>query len=249
MRERPLVSRGMMLISLAAACLLLLTQGCIDYGQRSHNTAGLQAQNLIVVVPSDSFTPDEHDYFPFETGSKWTYDLVPKNGGKTLTHTAFIEGPVLLDGKWSYVFNEWNPTTSVRTFLSKDGDYISMLARENTSSVLKLKPKFDPPLQLIKLPLKVGDEWSSSAKARVGALSENVGLDCKVLQKETITVPAGTFECFRIRVKKKRGRKIEDRFAWYCPGVGFVKYAEEKFVKELRRYERPAPKGTESSLD
>ncbi len=47
-------------------------------------------------------------------------------------------------------------------------------------------------------PLEVGKTWSSSVRVVAGPLDEITELENKVLGMETITVPAGTFECYHI---------------------------------------------------
>jgi len=47
-------------------------------------------------------------------------------------------------------------------------------------------------------PLEVGKTWSSSVRVVAGPLDEITELENKVLDMETITVPAGTFECYHI---------------------------------------------------
>ena len=47
-------------------------------------------------------------------------------------------------------------------------------------------------------PYEVGETWSASVRVVAGVLDEITELEFKVLGVETITVPAGTFECYHI---------------------------------------------------
>jgi len=47
-------------------------------------------------------------------------------------------------------------------------------------------------------PYDVGKTWSASVRVVAGPLDETTEVEFKVLGVETITVPAGTFECYRI---------------------------------------------------
>jgi len=47
-------------------------------------------------------------------------------------------------------------------------------------------------------PYEVGETWSASVRVVAGPLDETTELEFKVLGVETITVPAGTFECYHI---------------------------------------------------
>ena len=87
--------------------------------------------------------------------------------------------------------------------------------------------RFDPPLQLIKQPMAVGDTWK--------AVYESVGLnqarskgdiDAKVVATEKVTTPAGTFDTFRIESGgwitgiSWQGSVRMAQVQWYAPAIG-----------------------------
>lgn len=97
---------------------------------------------------------------------------------------------------------------------------------------------------LVKYPLKVGDEWEMSRKFPNPNTVE-LG-KAKVVAFETITVPAGSFQCYRVEAEAalvSRGTK-EDRLwkRWYCPDVKWI----AKEVLETRTQPRGSAARTSS---
>lgn len=74
-----------------------------------------------------------------------------------------------------------------------------------------------------KFPMRVGDQWTFS---RHHGGTPDIWFESgavKVVALETITVPAGTFDCFRIVREYKSYLKLNseqnDTISWYCPRV------------------------------
>ena len=77
---------------------------------------------------------------------------------------------------------------------------------------------------LVRYPLKVGAEWSYTRKFTNPMLEEKG--EAKVVAFETITVPAGTFECYRVDVRAEfAARNYQQKNTWsrwYCPKIKWV---------------------------
>ena len=77
---------------------------------------------------------------------------------------------------------------------------------------------------LAKYPLKVGDTWSFSRKFANPAIAEEG--KAKVVALESLTVPAGTFQCYRVEAETSLTNKAykENRawVRWYCPDVKWI---------------------------
>lgn len=89
-------------------------------------------------------------------------------------------------------------------------------------------------------PLRIGDEWKYTTKFDVPVGSGETVVKRKVLAFEPITVPAGTFECFRVEGSATEhvwdarwiGRssnmsKVTYTTEWYCPEIRFIARHEE----------------------
>ena len=81
---------------------------------------------------------------------------------------------------------------------------------------------FSTPRQFYPADLMVGKKWSTRFKqSRPSGLTYTFQYDMKVVAKERITVPAGTFDTYKIEA---RGFNIElgaylERNIWVAPGV------------------------------
>ena len=86
---------------------------------------------------------------------------------------------------------------------------------------------------LVRYPLKVGDSWSFSRRAGSSGQGEERG-NAKVTQHESITVPAGRYECFRIEAESTtatRGVNDQQKWVrWYCPAVKWIAREEIRTV-------------------
>jgi len=78
---------------------------------------------------------------------------------------------------------------------------------------------------LVRYPLKVGLEWNYNRKFSDSSLTDEKG-KAKVVAFESVTVPAGTFDCYRVDVKTemnyKAYRKINFFSRWYCPRIKWI---------------------------
>ena len=92
---------------------------------------------------------------------------------------------------------------------------------------------------LARYPLAVGSEWTYTRRFNNANLEEKG--KAKVVAYESVTVPAGTFNCFRIEIDASFGsmgvstQNLWTR--WYCPVVKWI--AKEHL--ETRTFNRYAP--------
>jgi hypothetical protein len=76
-----------------------------------------------------------------------------------------------------------------------------------------------------RYPLRVGAEWQYTRKAgQKGALDERGS--AKVVAYEKATVPAGTYDCYRVETEASiTGRLFNEKRTWtrwYCPGIRWI---------------------------
>ena len=99
-----------------------------------------------------------------------------------------------------------------------------------------------------KFPMKVGNEWSYSARAGEGGMLERRG-SYKVVAYEPVTVPAGTFDCFRVEGQWENSNKSYSGRAsekyWYCPAIKFI--AKSAFQYDQTWGNRPSKSETRQS--
>lgn len=92
-------------------------------------------------------------------------------------------------------------------------------------NTLKLGPReYDVPVQLFPAELQVGKKWTAAFQVNFRGTISKAYYDNKIVKRETVTVPAGTFDTFLI---EGRGFNITDGGAmnlslWVVPGLNFA---------------------------
>lgn len=100
-----------------------------------------------------------------------------------------------------------------------NGEYVS----DTMGNVItNLRGGFSTPRQFYPAELYVGKKWQTAFKqSRGGGVTYTFRYDMKVVGRETITVPAGTFDTFKIEARGyniQLGARLE-RNIWVSPGV------------------------------
>jgi len=102
-----------------------------------------------------------------------------------------------------------------------DGNIISDLM----GNFIKNGPvEFDSPVQFIPAEFQVGKKWTAAFRRTKRGEESNAYYDMQIVKRETISVPAGSFDCFLIEGNgwnTTRNQKLEARL-WLVPGVNFA---------------------------
>jgi hypothetical protein len=82
---------------------------------------------------------------------------------------------------------------------------------------------FEAPVQLFPAELRVGKKWRAAARGMINGQSDGFYYDFKITRRETITVPAGTFDTFVMEGQgfSERGGQITT-VLWVVPGLNAV---------------------------
>jgi len=83
--------------------------------------------------------------------------------------------------------------------------------------------RFDVPRQFTPAEFQVGRKWTAAFVATTRGDAASIYFDVQIVRREKISVPAGTFDAFRIEAKgwnKTRGAQLEITL-WLVPGVNF----------------------------
>ena len=179
------------------------------------------------------------DYYPLSVAARWTYDMKPHEDGAVLTQTVTVEEQNWENGAWHYVVRESDPISDATTYLRKDASGASITSRvERGGPFGELRTMFQPDLPVLRFPLEPGAHWKGKLRVVTGLFGRSLRVACWVEGKETIRVPAGSFDCLRIRIERKWGlRKPEIVRAWYAPRVGLIKYEGGRYTRVLRCYD------------
>ena len=101
--------------------------------------------------------------------------------------------------------------------------------------------------ELYRFPMRVGAEWTSSNKAFLQYVMDQHNR-FRVVAYETLTVPAGTFDCYRVEgastitYKASFSREIKETY-WYCPKVASF----AKLARDATTISRDTPSSREST--
>lgn len=179
-------------------------------------------------------------YFDFETGSTWettNYSASEKMISRQVNEIKSIEENS----------NGWIAEVNMKSFNKKDKldfekdismtcddgnikmDMTRFFPEEMLASFKEMNMELEIDNIQIPAELKVGDQLKNASIKISGDLPmtfETVITDREVVSKESITTPAGTFDCFKItyKVVSKSIMTIEMKgIDWVAKGVGMVK--------------------------
>jgi hypothetical protein len=156
--------------------------------------------------------------------------------------------------RWEYkgkIEPDGTPNDSVRTITAVRPDQVLLIRQESGRVVeydnaMNFMPGGDKNTArvLVRYPLKVGDEWQMTRRIPNSGSVESV--KGKVVAYESITVPAGTFHCYRVEATTalRNGEYREDRgwTRWYCPAI--KSYAKERIDTTIHSPGKPDASGT-----
>jgi hypothetical protein len=83
--------------------------------------------------------------------------------------------------------------------------------------------EFDSPVQFSPAEFQVGKKWTAAFRRTLNGSTSNNYFDLHITRRETITVPAGSFDCFRIEGQgwnMTAGAQLEVNL-WLVPGLNF----------------------------
>ncbi|MDK2745194.1 MAG: hypothetical protein H8K03_20740 [Nitrospira sp.] len=199
------------------------------------------------------------EYFPDTLGSRWTYRGQISEGPlqtielKFFTNVSTVSGTKTINGVAVTVFHDTNPGDHgpSDSFYRRDAVGIVYYGSDPGTPL----EKQITPYQIFRFPLKVPSSFQQFDRMGVdfGSDMDRDGTDekvdvqgwSKVVARETITVPAGTFQD-AIKVEARMNMKIrlsgsrrtvsgiDVMTAWFAKGVGLVKYSERQELSAVK---------------
>jgi hypothetical protein len=98
--------------------------------------------------------------------------------------------------------------------------------------------EFDTPVQWTPAEFQVGKKWTAAFLRTQKGVISNVSFDMQIVKRETITVPAGTFDTFRIEGQgwnMTAGIRGEMKI-WLVPGLNFTIKSEQIRRNKMGRF-------------
>jgi hypothetical protein len=158
--------------------------------------------------------PDQADYFPLKVGTKWHYRREDASTGATERQVQQVAEVEKIDGRAVLARLEVvsQGTVTLTEHVSRTAVGI---CRHRTDRI-----DITPPQRLLRFPVKAPDAWASEIK--IGDLEGK--LTCRVIGRETLTVPAGKFDTVRVDMEMAWvGAEKWQVTTWFAPGTGVVK--------------------------
>jgi len=186
------------------------------------------------------------NFFPHEVGYSWTYTTTGVAGTRVVAVTGTSNSVVT--GETIAIFNDTQKNSSGITTASTDTYYKvndlgvyyygynsvnnSGLSLQSMPFLFGMPSKIDvksvslkfissTPMELLLFPLSVGKQWTSSFDSSSG--SGTYEYDISVVAFEDVTVPAGTFKCYKIKFVSTYSGTSLTSYVWYGNNGGQVK--------------------------
>ena len=232
--------------------VMVLTVGaCLFLGLHSWSVT-LGAEEPVTISKSE-------EYFPDTAGSRWTYRGQLSEGPlqtielKLFTNVSTVSGTKAIKGVTVTVFHDTNPGNHgpSDSFYRRDAVGIVYYGSEPGTPL----EKHITPYQIFRFPLRIPSSFQQFDRTGVDFGSdmdrdqtdEKVDTQgwSKVVGRETITVPAGTFQD-AVKVEARMNMKIhlsgsrrtvsgiDVMTAWFAKGVGLVKYSERQELSAIK---------------
>jgi hypothetical protein len=170
------------------------------------------------------------NYYPLKVGTKWHYQLDGGNGQKVQL-VSEIGGVDDVRGK-----------SLARLDVAANGRKLPTTEhlRSDESGVFRVRMndvEIDPPICLIKYPLKAGQTWS----VETSAAGQKMKVDCSEGPSEEVQVPAGKYQAIPCTITVMQGPIRLKNVFWFAEDVGIVKQRSEvgpqTVILELTKYE------------
>lgn len=220
---------------------------------------GLHSWSVVLGAEESVTISKSEEYFPDTIGSSWTYRGQINEGPlqtvelKFFTNVSTVSGTKTMNGVAVTVFHDTNPGNHgpSDSFYRRDAVGIVFYGSDPGTPL----EKQITPYQIFRFPLKIPSSFQQFDRVRIdfGSDMDRDGTDekvdvqgwSKVVGRETVTVPAGTFQD-AIRVEARMNMKIylsESRrtvsgvdvmTAWFAKGVGLVKYTERQELSAIK---------------
>ena len=150
--------------------------------------------------------------FPLKDGLRWKYD---SNLGEVVSWVE-MTGP-------GCVLISRAPHLLLRQYLALGQGGVLMMGGVSRIYFVTSRRIYRPPLLRFPVPLKEGESWNWRGKEIVDGKPMDCRMEGKLAGRETIRVPAGEFNCRKVKVETVSDDGTSTSVQWLAPGVGVVK--------------------------
>jgi hypothetical protein len=191
----------------------------------SRSVAVLSVLTGVLAVAAAAPVPKEKPplYFPTKKGATWVYDWDGRKFVEVVTATKMTEaGTVVTVG-----MEDDGKTIPVKTV---------RVSEKGLDEVASGTEATDPPMTLLRLPLRPGEKWAVDTKFKAGLVRGKWA----AFGPEEVVVPAGKYQAIRVEAEyvtdAAPGARTHRTTFWYAPHVGLVKMADADTLKVLKKF-------------
>jgi uncharacterized caspase-like protein len=175
----------------------------LDAMRQAQLAQASEAQSQVALAPTPFFKGYDEHWRPYSLGDEFHMRVIDRH---TKAEKPLVMKVTQVDAEGGQVFYN-------------GGEFVSDMMGNTTTN---LRGSFSTPRQFYPAELMVGKKWHTRFKqSRPNGITYTFQYDLKVVGKERITVPAGTFDAYKIEA---RGFNVElsaylERNIWVAPGI------------------------------
>lgn len=232
--------------------------GVLDLAERLSQARDYRPQ-LVAVEPTKKEESDQsQDIFNYTLLSrkgaiwkymvKWEFDQKQLTSKKTRSETGTLtivnEGATVFEDRKATRFSwTFGGTTTFRMnlYFVPFPEGLFLIGSETYSGSNTLVERYQPPVPVLNWPLAVGNKWEyRGARVTPDGKTTDYIVSNTIVKSGPISVPAGTFEAFKLMGKESSGKSSTD---WWAKNVGLLKQIQlgltHRMVAELTSYSIP----------
>ena len=174
--------------------------------------------SLLVASSGCATSPRWEQYTAPPIGTTWINQFRSSGSYAGPSEVSSRMGQVTFNGEPHIAFHNGPVTLVARP----DGAWVALLGADG-----KPVTSWDPPTSF-EWPMYVGQAWKSSFKVVNHASNRTASFNADYVVEafEDVTVPAGTFKVYRVRMTNDQG---DDNTWWFCPDNGL--FIKQKLVR------------------
>lgn len=176
-------------------------------------------------------------FYPMVLGSQWVYQ--EQKDGKSKSVTIALEKPVTINNEEAFLFKGKNCGLAYVVQRKADGLYLLKNNRP-LLGLLDMDIDFTPPLKILNLPPKSGEQWSYQGRAGNWISSKPVEVQYTNLGTEKRKYRDGFIEAYKIQAEFTIDHKRPvTQITWYGEGVGYMGSQAPDLESNLVDYSTP----------
>lgn len=179
---------------------------------------------MSILAAATLLLAQDADPFPLKAGAAWEYRL---STGQPMA--VRVAGTSQVGGRACTILETAVGEQKTREHVAVTDQGLTAFKVENPFGSLE----YPTPILRVKLPFREGDAWAVSLQegAQLNRYEYRTG------GRETLRVPAGTYEAWKVVATLKLPQGEASMTAWYAPGIGLVKqvyaFGDRRMTTEL----------------